>query len=200
MLREAGLGMLEAPEFLAGLEDTPQMSDPREAAIAAQLGALGDYHQWFTAKEIAALPRVLTEGENVRALTSGSHKGNTWLVVVTDQRLLLLDKGLVYGLKQVDFSLHQISGVSHGTGLLFGELQISTSAGTAVIGNIPKAEAAKVAGVLSDLVRNSHERSAPARLAAATDVASQLERLAALMDRGLLTKEEFMVQKTRLLS
>jgi hypothetical protein len=172
-----------------------------KATVDAQLKALGDFHQYFTKKEVNCLPQVLIQGENIRALTSGLYEGNTWLVTVTDQRLLFLDKGMLYGLKQIEMPLRQISSISHKTGMIFGELHIATSSGKSVVKQIPKTDVVKIATVVSELVRGSHTPPVgPAQSAVATDVASQLERLAALMEKGVLTPAEFATQKAKLLS
>ncbi len=165
-----------------------------------QLKALGDFHQWFTRKEINHLPEILSKGERIRALTSGLYQGNTWLITVTDQRLLFLDKGMMFGLKQVELPLKQISALSHKTGLMFGEIHISTSGGNSVIQSIPKSEVAKIAAIISTLVRQVQEVKSAAVATQPVDVASQLERLAALMEKGILTREEFAAQKAKLLS
>lgn len=156
-------------------------------SIDAQLAALGDFQHLFTRKEVQYLPKVLHPGERIKALTSGRHLGSTWLVVVTDQRIVFLDKGMVYGLRQDDLPLHQISSVSHKTGVIFGELHIASSGGHCIVENIPKDETLKVAAIISELVRSG-------------DVVSQLERLATLVEKGILTKEEFEAQKAKLLS
>jgi len=169
--------------------------------VDAQIKALGDFHQWFTRREIQYLPAVLSGGETIRALTSGFYEGNTWLVVVTDQRILFLDKGMVYGLKQVELPLRQISTISHKTGLLYGELHIATGSGKSIVQKIPKGEVAKISSIVSSLVRNAHAPSAqPSAQVAPVDVAAQLERLASLMERGVLTPQEFAAQKAKLLS
>ena len=51
--------------------------------VDEQIKKLGDFNRWFTEKEINYLPWVLDEGEEVKAMTSGVHKGNAWLMVVT---------------------------------------------------------------------------------------------------------------------
>lgn len=169
--------------------------------VDSQIKALGDFHQWFTKKEIQHLPEVLSPGETIKALTSGFYEGNTWLVTVTDQRILFLDKGMLFGLKQVELPLRQISSISHKTGLMFGELHIATSSGKSLIKNIPKGEAAKIASIISSLVRSAHAPSVqPSTQSAPADVASQLERLVALMEKGVLTAQEFSAQKAKLLS
>ncbi|WP_240725954.1 PH domain-containing protein [Escherichia sp. E4208] len=53
--------------------------------------------------------------------------GNTWLITLTNQRVIFLDKGMIFGVKQVDISLRNIVSVGGKTGLIFGEIMISTS-------------------------------------------------------------------------
>ena len=169
--------------------------------VDAQLRALGDFHQWGTKKEIRHLPAVLNSGETIRAVTSGVYQGNTWLVTVTDQRILFLDKGMFYGVTQVELPLRLINTISYKTGLLYGELRLATGSGKSVVKKIRKGEVAKISSIVSSLVRNTHSPQArPNTPTASGDVASQLERLARLVERGILTREEFAAQKAKLLS
>ena len=178
----------------------PEMPEAtRDNSLTSQLESLREFHHWFTKKELDHLPEVLHQGELVKALTSGRYQGNTWLIAVTDQRILFLDKGMVFGLKQFDLPLHQISSLSHQLGLVFGTLHIATSGFHCVVENIPKDELARVAAIISAQVRNTHAPDA-ATAQDTVDVASQLERLAALRQKGVLTEEEFVAQKAKILS
>ena len=80
-------------------------------------------------KELKVLPEHLMDNEQVVGLTSGltNHDGNTWLVVLTDNRLLFLDKGMLYGLKQMSVPLDQVTSVSGSTGMMMGEIYVNTS-------------------------------------------------------------------------
>ena len=60
---------------------------------------MGD-DQFFTKKELKHLPEILREGEQLLAFTSGIMDGNTWLISLTDRRIIFLDKGMIWGLKQ----------------------------------------------------------------------------------------------------
>ena len=169
--------------------------------VEVQLRALGDFHQWGTKKEVRHLPAVLNTGETIRAVTSGVYQGNTWVVTVTDQRILFLDKGMFYGVTQVELPLRQIDTISYKTGLLYGELRLATGSGKSIVKKIRKGEVAKISSLVSSLVRNAHSPTTqPKTPPALEDVASQLERLASLMERGVLTREEFARQKARLLA
>ena len=78
-----------------------------------------------TKRELRHLPQVLMDGEQVLAFSSGMMDGNTWLIVLTDQRVLFLDKGMLYGLKESSIPLDRINGVSGETGMLFGKIIIN---------------------------------------------------------------------------
>ena len=54
-------------------------------------------NQFFTKKELAYLPAILREGEQVIAFTSGLMDGNSWLITLTDKRIIFLDKGMFFG-------------------------------------------------------------------------------------------------------
>ena len=48
---------------------------------------MGD-DQFFTKKELNYLPEILMEGEQVLAFTSGLMDNNTWLISLTDKRII----------------------------------------------------------------------------------------------------------------
>jgi hypothetical protein len=46
-------------------------------------------------KNCLQTPKVLADGEPVLAFASGLVNGHTWLIALTDRRLLFLNKGLI---------------------------------------------------------------------------------------------------------
>ncbi len=164
---------------------------------------IGD-DQFFTKKELNHLPQILMNGEQVLAFTSGMMEGNTWLIVLTDHRVLFLDKGLIYGLKQVSVNLDKINSVSGRTGLMFGEIRIEDGASERLIKNVWKKTVVPFTNKVRDAM-HAHRRpaslsAAGVRGAATDDIVSKLERLAALKERGILTEAEFAEQKARILA
>ncbi|HBP0459531.1 hypothetical protein IPC353_10975 [Pseudomonas aeruginosa] len=163
--------------------------------IAAEIGD----DQFFTKKELNHLPEVLADGEQVLAFTSGIMDGNTWLITLTDRRVIFLDKGMLYGLKQASIELDKINAVSGKTGLLFGDILIQDGGSERKITNVWK----KTVTAFTNKVRDAiHAKKQPVMASASTndDMISKLERLAALRDRGVLTPEEFAEQKVKILS
>ena len=80
-----------------------------------------------------------------------------------------------------------------------GELLIDTGGQIKKMSNVMKADAPKIAAIISDLLlKPAVQASAPAP-AAEKDIISQLERLAALKEKGILTDDEFAQQKAKIL-
>jgi hypothetical protein len=160
---------------------------------------MGD-DQFFTKKELHYLPEIVREGEQVLAFTSGVMDGNTWLITLTDRRIIFLDKGMIYGLKQTVVDLDRVNAVSGETGLFFGKITITDSAKDRTITNVWK----KTVKSFTNRVQEAIEAKKPGdqRMTggdAAPDRVGQLERLAQLKAQGILSEEEFLVEKQRIL-
>ena len=167
--------------------------------VKQQLHELGDFHRFFTSREVSCLHEVLTGGEVIHAVTSGFFDGHTWIVVVSNIRILFLDKGMFYGLKQVDMPLNKISSISQKTGFFFGEIEVASSSGSKKITSIPKRNVLKVSSILAGLIHGDTAKAAPLR-ERATDLATQFEKLDSLHQKGALTDDEFRMSKAKLLS
>ena len=153
-------------------------------------------------KEVKSLPEVLREGETVKGLTSGFMDGNTWLIVCTERRIIFLDKGMLYGLKQKDTPLEKITSIEHKIGMIFGKITIRDAATEITIDNLQKAAVAPFLETVNSAIealKNSTNAPPPAGNEP-VDVASQLGKLTDLRDKGVLTEEEFQGQKKKLLS
>ena len=175
-------------------EDKAYTSDLR---INKQLDDLGIIDTWFTKKEIKYLPEVIRNDEVIKGIGSGFLDGNTWLIVITNQRLLFLDKGMIYGLKQMEMDYGQISAVSYSTGLMFASITVSTSSGAKKIDNITKEDAPKLSQLISDIIKQNKQQNIPNTR---DDIPAQIEKIAKLYEKGILTKEEFEQKKIELLN
>lgn len=160
---------------------------------------LGD-DQFFTKKELNHLPQVLSDGEQVLAFTSGLMDGNTWLVTLTDRRIIFLDKGMIYGLKQTAIDLDKVNSVSGQTGIIFGKIIIEDGASSRLIDNVWKKTVVAFTNKVRDAIEVRKSRHASAPQPAGDDVVTKLERLAALLEKGVINQEEFAQQKSKLLA
>lgn len=160
---------------------------------------MGD-DQFFTKKELNHLPEVLSDGEQVLAFSSGMMDGNTWLIALTDHRVIFLDKGMIFGLKQVSIELDKINAVSGKTGILLGDIYIQDGGKERRIQNVPKKTVLAFANKVRDALQAKKSPKTAAAAPQQDDMISQLERLGDLRDKGVLTAEEFESQKARILS
>lgn len=108
-----------------------------DAAWKAIAEEIGD-DQFFTSRELASLPKLLAPYEQVLAFSSGIHESNTWLIVLTDQRIILLDKGIIYGLRQSTIELNRVNSIESKVGIMFGEISIGSNAKNYRITNVWK--------------------------------------------------------------
>lgn len=173
--------------------------------IQSQIDALPSRYIFWTAKEIRALPKILSEDERVLALTSGMMEGATWLAVCTPRRLIFVHRGMLFGTRLVQIPLDRIQSVDHEYAILFGSIRVWDGASYFTLRMVLKASIEPFVRTVQEytaLARNGPSAASgkPANpLSPAMDVASQLERLAALRDRGVLTEAEFERQKAKVL-
>lgn len=163
-----------------------------------QLKALGEYDSFFTSKEIKYLPEILREDEKLNGLTSGFYKGNTWLIALTDSRLIFLDKGMLWGLEQIEIPHDKINSVEYKRGLLLADIIVWDGASKVEIENVDK----DLGKLFVDAINTSlhaYKNKGNTSLQP-IDLASQLEKLAQLKEKGILTDEEFQAQKKKLLA
>lgn len=134
-------------------------------------------------------------------MTSGFTDGNTWLIVCTNKRVLMLDKGMIYGLKLIDIPLDRINSISHSKGLLLGKISITDGATTRTIENVSN----NTVSFFANTVNNEVELYKQSKLASTTQVvnntspADELIKYKQLLDMGALTQEEFDAKKKELL-
>lgn len=174
-------------------------------SIKQEIASLGEVDLFGTSKEIAHLPEILGDDEHIRYLTSGLMNGTTWLIVATQKRIVLIDYGMFFGVKQSEMSLENINSISYQTGLIFGSIEIWHGGARMLIENCQKATVKPFCDAVNKAkaeLKGEQIATVPqaqSNATAAIDVASQLERLGALMEKGLLSKEEFEAQKAKLL-
>jgi hypothetical protein len=154
-------------------------------------------HKFFTKKELNYVQEVISEGEQVLAFTSGFTDGDTWLIVLTDRRVLFLNKGFFYGLKQTSIDLNMINSISKETSLFFGSITIENGASKKSINKVWKSSVEIFVKKVNDATYALKNRADP--LEQQKNQMEQLFKLGDMLQKGILTQEEFNVQKTKLL-
>jgi hypothetical protein len=199
---------------------------PSLAEVKAQIKALPHKYIFYTKREIKYLPRILTDDEQILALTSGYHGKTTVLLVCTNRRLLFVDKGMFFGLKVKQLNLDRIQSIDSSYVIVFGNIQVWDGAAAYRISLVLKESIDPFVRSVRDAIQqyraiafrdatatHIQSRQAPApqpkpqpaqyhppQQAVQVDMLEQLERLAKLREAGHLSDEEFALQKKKLLA
>jgi hypothetical protein len=102
--------------------------------IDQQLEALGEGARWWNQLELRDLPAVMRSDERILAITRGKiARGRwlrrSWLIVVTEQRLLVLHSRSGAGWNQLEVPISQIVRVAFRVGPFRGRVLVVTPVG-----------------------------------------------------------------------
>jgi len=153
---------------------------------------------WNIKKEFKHLPKILTDDEYLKALASGLMHGHTWLIVTTNKRVIFLDRGFFYGLKQIQIPLSKINSISQKQGIVFGEIHIWDGASRTEISNVPKSVVTNFVNNTNLAIEELHQALKQPESGSGS-ISDELLKLADLKEKGILTEEEFENQKQKLL-
>lgn len=168
--------------------------------VKRQIAAYPHRYIFWTQKEIRALPDILDRDETIRAVTSGMMDNTTWLAVCTNRRLIFINRGMLYGVRQVQFPLDRIQSIDHAFTIFFGSIRVWDGASAFTIGMVLKSSILPFVRITEEsMYALRKSQFAPAPSNAPTDVAGQLAKLAELKEKGHLTEAEFLAQKKKLL-
>ena len=155
---------------------------------------------------------LIEEGERMESLLGGTYRAeqdtsrvgkHNGMAVATNKRVLFVDKGVLGSTDVSEMPYRSIEAITYSTGAFFAGVQI-TGRGVASfrIEEIPDKDSVKP---FVDCVRGHLEAAhAPQAVAAPQpapplSAADEIEKLASLLERGILTQEEFDAKKKQLL-
>lgn len=185
---------------LTEINDLLQEKNSRLDEIIAQIKVinLNNSSFYLGRREINELPNILASTETIDNIAQGSYNNGQGILVSTNRRLIFVDKGMVFGLKVEDFPLDKISSIQYETGLLLGSIKIFTTGNIAKIDNVEKSSAKNFAEFVRDKLSQPKE-VVTNTIISEPNVLDQLEKLAKLKENGILTEDEFIEQKKKLL-
>ena len=128
--------------------------------------------------------------------------GKTWLAVCTDRRLIFINRGMVLGVEQVQMPLDRVQSIDHQFRIFFGSIRLFDGINVLTLGLVPKSAIMPFVKATEEAMYAYRHAQPPAAAQAAahpTDIASQIQKLADLKEKGHLTEEEFQMQKKKLL-
>lgn len=140
---------------------------------------------------------ILGLGEGRSSL--GNNRKRIGVLVLTSKRLIFYYKKTITGHGSEDYPLDKINSINFVTGLLAGSVKIHSSGNSLEVDMIPKSEdvEAFVKTVKSYIPGYKKESSSVSN--DNLDIADQISKFAELRDKGILTEEEFAIQKRKLL-
>ncbi len=175
---------------------------PTLEQVKEQIANYPHTYIFWTWKEVRALPKILEKDEPIKAITSGLMNNVTWLLVCTDRRLVFLDCGMFYGMRQVQMPLDRIQSIDYRFTICFGSITVWDGASDFTIGMITKASILPFVKTTEEMMfaNKKGKAAAASENSGAMDVTTQLIKLAELKEKGHLTQAEFDEQKRKLLA
>jgi len=165
----------------------------------------------MTKAELKELPNVLSPNEKLLRIIEGFLKkihnrdiNGHGIVFVTDKRVVFFRKSFIGTVTIEEIPVSKISSVSFRKGMMYASIAIITSGNEAVVEQCDKDEAKRftenIQTLISGLGTPAPVAVAPlAAAASSTGHLDQLEKLFDLKQKGILTEDEFTVQKAKLL-
>ena len=193
-----------------------------EQYVQKRIKAMEDTSLFGVKKEVRELPNLLDDDEELIYITSGLLDGNTWLIALTDSRIIFLDKGMLYGLKTKNVDLDMLNSIEFKSGMLLGDLSVWTGGEQIIIksitnsnGRILERLALKqlkihkrnlyhpIDNTQQDVVQPKQEEVKKNNENIKKDIDDFIEKitkLAKLKEDGILSEEEFKNIKDKVLS
>lgn len=175
-------------------------TDDRMQQIKLQFDDAGVSDLFGTKKEVRALPELLSADEVVLYATSGFVTKGTVLVVVTDQRLLFINKGLIYGTDFKEIPFKHINAVSYSKGIALAKVSITNGANVTLIEQVSKNNAPILVQKLKYAIEQQEAAATHVTVENSSDNSvNNLRNLKQLLDDGVITQEDFDAKKKQIL-
>lgn len=170
------------------------------------------YDAFGTKKEFKVLPECLEDGEVVFAVTSGiiaqsetsnifDFGVNTWIVVLTSARFLFIDCAMLTDSYDIQSVRHEnVQAVSSSQGFILGKVIIDLGSRLINIDNCQKDSVTVFPKLANRWLETLKKESANQNSLSPNSISSEIEKLADLKERGILTEEEFATAKTKVLA
>ena len=127
--------------------------------------------------------------------------GETWFIVVTDKRILFINTGKFSGLQQISIDFDNVNAVSGSEKLMFGEIRIQDGDTERIIKWVPKKMIKPFTYAAQDAMEKRKKANAQSiSPTPSNDRYAQLEKLAELKEKGIISEEEFIQEKKKILA
>lgn len=153
-------------------------------------------------REIKNLPEHLSDSETVEMMCAGTYGPGQGLMVLTTDRLIFLKDGFTKKILE-DFPISKITSVQWVSGMVLGQVTIYSAGSKTLFEQVDKSDGKAITARLREMLSpaagdEGTKETAPADNAQ-SGIADELKKLADLRDSGILSDDEFVAQKARLL-
>lgn len=124
--------------------------------------------------------------------------GKTLYVILTNKKLVLLDKG-AFNVEQVIINLEKIDSINKKDKILNSDIYVYTNSTQRIISNVEKKEANLFINYINKELENYKSFSIQINKTTEKDITDKIEKLAELHKDGILTDYEFSTKKMELL-
>jgi hypothetical protein len=125
-------------------------------SLKSQLNSIGLHFRIFGRGEVKELQRILRFGENIFQCAYGYYHGGSGLLVVTDQRIILLDKRTFY-LNFEEFSYSKIYNIEISVRAMQATLKLSCDDKKLVFRSLSDARLRNMSKYINEAVRRFSE-------------------------------------------
>src|SRR5260221_1523675 len=174
------------------------MRNFKEAERELYSAGVQPFFELWRSRKVRLFAENLADNEHIVAGVRGYFRELRGRLVATEARLLFVERKGLFGSVVESFPYSRINEVATSKNILRGDLIINSGGSSETIRGIQK-------GLLTPfLTAVQHQldfrQGGPIGTPSSNnDVATQLEKLAALRDRGILSAEEFQAQKAKIL-
>ena len=170
--------------------------------ILSKLKELDKLAKYGAKPELKELPNILFDDETIKEVISCFFDGRNWLAFCTNKRVILLSKGMIFGFKQVEIPLEEINSIKASKNMIVGTIVIYDEANTMVLENVLHEYLQPFVSAVNrgrEALKQSFMHNVKVEEKKEEDFIDQLERLAVLRDKGIVTEEEFQAKKKQIL-
>lgn len=168
-----------------------------------QLASRIHYKPFFTKAEFSHLHKVINDNETVFYLMEGligdvhgRPVNGRGLAILTDRRVLFYRRSIIGTETKEEFKIANISSASSRKGLVYGSMIITVASNDATIEQCNKKAVEEFVTKLRELMHQPAENKSVSNIS----VADEIKKLADLKNEGILSEEEFNIEKRKILS
>lgn len=139
---------------------------------------------------------------NAKSFLGSLARARSGILLMTSKRMLFYHKKMVGKTKHMEFDYEQISNLGIIKRYIIDKLVFDYRSEKVLLDSVKKSESKIVVQTISDMIARASRLRAQAQTAVSTsniNIMDQIEKLGELMEKGLITKEEYERKKSELL-